>query len=116
MPPAKQPLYVINPANLAPATLGAKGRSQLSNRRQTAAFTLVELLVAAGMIVLLATVLTPAMQPGVQTRAPASQCLNNHRQLMMAMMMYTADNHGYFPPNPDDGNLVAGHNWCPGWG
>lgn len=33
---------------------------------------------------------------------------------MGAVLMYTHDNHDFFPPNPDDGNTVPGHNWCQG--
>ena len=35
---------------------------------------------------------------------------------MTGMTLYTDDNHEFFPPNPDDGNLVPGYNWCPGSG
>ncbi len=31
-----------------------------------------------------------------------------------AMTMYTHDNHDLFPPNPDDGNTVPGHEWVAG--
>jgi prepilin-type processing-associated H-X9-DG protein len=42
------------------------------------------------------------------------RCLDNLRQIMGALMMYTHDNHDLFPPNPDDGTTVLGHNWSPG--
>jgi len=41
-------------------------------------------------------------------------CLNGGKQLMIAMTLYGSDNHDFFPPNPDDGNVVPGHNWCGG--
>jgi len=34
--------------------------------------------------------------------------------MMMAMTLYTGENNDFFPPNPDDGNTVPGHNWCGG--
>ncbi len=33
---------------------------------------------------------------------------------MTSTHMYTVDNRDFYPPNPDDGNTVQGHNWCPG--
>lgn len=33
---------------------------------------------------------------------------------MVAMFLYTDDSHGFFPPNPDDGNVIPGYNWCSG--
>lgn len=32
----------------------------------------------------------------------------------MALQLYSGENVEFYPPNPDDGNSVAGHNWCPG--
>jgi hypothetical protein len=34
--------------------------------------------------------------------------------MMTAMLTYTSDNSEFFPPNPDDGNTIAGYNWCSG--
>ena len=33
---------------------------------------------------------------------------------MIAMTLYINENNDYFPPNPDDGNKVPGHNWVGG--
>jgi len=41
-------------------------------------------------------------------------CLNNGKQMMTAMHLYTGDSNDFFPPNPDDGNTNAGYNWCSG--
>jgi prepilin-type processing-associated H-X9-DG protein len=41
-------------------------------------------------------------------------CLNNGHQLMTAMQLYSTDYKDLFPPNPDDGNTIPGHNWCSG--
>jgi prepilin-type processing-associated H-X9-DG protein len=34
--------------------------------------------------------------------------------MMTAMILYTTENNDFFPPNPDDGNILPGYNWCPG--
>jgi prepilin-type processing-associated H-X9-DG protein len=34
--------------------------------------------------------------------------------MMTAMLLYVSENNDFFPPNPDDGNTVPGHNWCSG--
>jgi len=76
-------------------------------------FTLIELLVVVGVLAVLALLLLPA-HASARAKARPFQCLNNMRQIMGAMMMYTADHHEMFPPNPDDGNTIEGHNWCAG--
>ena len=77
------------------------------------AFTLIELLVVIAILGLLAALLLPALSRGKQ-KAQGVYCLNNCRQMMTAMTLYTADNQDLFPPNPDDGNTVPGHNWVGG--
>ena len=82
-------------------------------QQTNAAFSLADLLALLGLFVLLALLLTPAL---ARTRVSDQgfQCLHNFRQLMAAMIMYTHDYHDLFPPNPDDGNSIPGHDWCPG--
>jgi prepilin-type N-terminal cleavage/methylation domain-containing protein/prepilin-type processing-associated H-X9-DG protein len=82
-------------------------------RAPVAAFTLIELLVVIAIIGILASLLLPALSRGKQ-KAQGISCLNNGKQMMTAMTLYTADNKDFFPPNPDDGNKVAGHNWVGG--
>ena len=82
-------------------------------RAQVAAFTLIELLVVIAIIGILASLLLPALSRGTQ-KAQGISCLNNGKQMMTAMTLYTTDNKDFFPPNPDDGNKVPGHNWVGG--
>jgi prepilin-type N-terminal cleavage/methylation domain-containing protein/prepilin-type processing-associated H-X9-DG protein len=77
------------------------------------AFTLLELLVVIAIIGILAALLFPALSKAKQ-RAQGVQCLNNGKQMMTAIALYTSDNNEFFPPNPDDGNTIPGYNWCSG--
>ena len=76
-------------------------------------FTLVELLVVIAIIGILAALLFPALSRSKQ-KAQQVYCLSNGRQMMTAMTAYVGDSNDYFPPNPDDGNTIPGHNWCSG--
>lgn len=78
-----------------------------------AGFTLIELLVVIAIIAILAAMLLPALGRAKQ-KAQGAWCMNNGKQMAVALQMYTADNREFYPPNPDDGNTVLGHNWCPG--
>src|SRR5690349_9131735 len=75
--------------------------------------TLAELLAILALVSMLALTLWPA-RAGSRTKSQSVRCLNNPRQIMGALMLYTHDNHDLFPPNPDDGNTTPGHNWCGG--
>ena len=77
------------------------------------AFTLVELLVVIAIIAILAALLLPVLS-GAKQRAQGVFCLNNGKQLMVAMHLYTNDNSDFYPPNPDDANNSPGYNWCSG--
>jgi prepilin-type N-terminal cleavage/methylation domain-containing protein/prepilin-type processing-associated H-X9-DG protein len=77
------------------------------------AFTLLELLVVIAIIGILAALIFPAFSRAKQ-KAQGTQCLNNGKQMMIALVAYTADNGDYYPPNPDDGNSEPGYNWCSG--
>ncbi len=81
--------------------------------QRPAAFSLVELLVVIAILAILAALIFPALSRARQ-KAQGVYCLNNGKQMMTALTLYTSDYHDLFPPNPDDANTIPGHNWCSG--
>ena len=61
-----------------------------------AAFTLIELLVVLAIVAVLATLVTPVIGTAIE-RGRSAKCVNNLRQIGVAVQQYVADNDYRFP-------------------
>src|SRR6267142_1131765 len=84
-----------------------------------AAFTLLELVVVIGVLSIVAATILPSLSHG-ESRSPAFECLNHHRQLCDAWRMYAEDNSEKLVPNIQGGGALGGGSggavaWTTGW-
>jgi prepilin-type N-terminal cleavage/methylation domain-containing protein len=80
-------------------------------KRVRSGFTLLELLVSIAIIGILAALLLPAVSKAKE-RARRTQCLNQLRQIGVAMQLYSDDYWGRFPDASTNNPAFYG-NWWP---
>src|SRR5271155_613021 len=85
--------------------MGINQAAKMNIEERRTGFTLIELLVVLAIIAILAAILLPALGKA-KLKAQGIYCLNNLKQLQMAIIMYTNDNQEKFPENPGAGTSL----------
>ena len=75
---------------------GSSGESDSNYGQGKKGFTLIELLVVIAIIAILAAMLMPALS-NAREKARQASCVNNLKQMGLALNMYSQDNDGFFP-------------------
>jgi len=98
----------------APLFKRAEDIKMNKSRSKNTGFTLIELLVVIAIIAILAALLLPALS-AAKEKAQRTSCLNNFKQLGLALNMYATDNQDYLPwPNWDGGQVLPVAGWLYG--
>jgi len=79
-------------------------------RRSGPAFTLIELLMVTGIIVVLVGILLPALSR-VRSRATATACRSNLRQWGIATLLFASDNNGLLPQDGTPNGRSVEEGW-----
>src|SRR5688500_15663305 len=85
-----------NPRNLKDEAPPMTSPTSSNTQRRTTAFTLIELLVVIAIIAILAGMLLPALAKA-KSKAKMTQCLNNTKQLGLALHLYGNDFNDRLP-------------------